>query len=177
MSKPPALTHERLTELLHYDPETGVFTWRIDRTCGRGRVSRRAGDVAGGEHKAEGQRSYVRIRVDGRMYKAHRLAWFYMTGFWPPETIDHEDTNGLHNAWENLRSCGQTHNHGNMRKPKDNTSGFKGVSFYRRDRNWDARISCHGVQYYLGRFDRREDAAAAYATAARELFGQFARTE
>jgi len=117
----PLITHERLKELLHYDPGTGVFTNRINR--GRGASAVRAGDVAGSEHD-DGR--YIKIQIDGRGYQAGRLAWFYMLGVWPPEQTDHEDLDGTNNRFANLRSCSGSRNHANVARRKDNTSGFKG---------------------------------------------------
>jgi hypothetical protein len=74
------LTQARLRELLQYDPVTGVFRWRAGRYIGRV-----AGCSADGNHNR-----YARIRVDGRMYYAHRLSWLYVHGTWPA-VIDHAD--------------------------------------------------------------------------------------
>jgi hypothetical protein len=75
------LTAERLRELLNYDPDTGVFTWRV-----RPVHSHRVGDIAGSVRTTRG---YRLIGVAGRVYKAHRLAWLYMMGEWPKDQIDH----------------------------------------------------------------------------------------
>jgi HNH endonuclease/AP2 domain len=178
------LTKERLQELLEYDPLTGVFTWRVDRFCGGDHKATRvrAGDVAGcknqnGPHrKRDGERrTYIRITIDGCGYSAHRLAHLYVTGQWPPEDIDHEDLDGLNNRWTNLRPCTQTLNNANTIAPGNNTSSHKGVSWDRLHKKWCALIQQQGVRYRLGYFDDPEDAAAAYAAKAKELFGEFAR--
>ena len=72
MKKMPNLTHERLTELLDYDPATGVFVWKFAR---QGVV---AGSIAGSITKG-----YRYIRIDGGDFLAQRLAWFYVNGVWP----------------------------------------------------------------------------------------------
>ena len=113
------LTRARLRELFHYDPETGLFT-RLITTSSRAR----AGMVAGSLH-GEG---YLSIRIDGRLYLSHHLAWFYMTGRWPRRIIDHEDTDGTNNRWVNLRKANKSGNGANARLSRANTSGFKGVS-------------------------------------------------
>jgi len=87
------ITHEDLLEVLDYNPETGVFHWK---TAMGSRAL--AGDVAG--TFCEG---YWVIRIYGRGYSAARLAWFYMTGDWPVNQIDHIDREKLNNRFENLR--------------------------------------------------------------------------
>lgn len=88
------ITAERLRELLHYDPETGIFTWRVAR-----RANVEAGDVAGCIDKNEG---YRRIVVDGRIYKAAHLAWLYMTGKRPAGYILRNNRNRADDRWSNL---------------------------------------------------------------------------
>src|SRR5690348_8900862 len=90
----PSLSQAHLKELLRYDPETGKFFWLV-----RARRRSRIGDEAGSDH---GQ-GYIEIGIEGRRYLAHRLAWFYMTGEWPPEMVDHKDLCRSNNRWANLR--------------------------------------------------------------------------
>lgn len=82
------LTLDRLKELLHYDPETGVFTWLSNRG------SAKVGETAG--RKTD---YYVQIKINRRSYMAHRLAWFYMQGTWPKDQIDHKDLNKANNVF------------------------------------------------------------------------------
>lgn len=152
-----SLTAWRLRELLHYDPLTGVFTWVKD--AGRwGRI--KAGSVAGHQNS----RGYMQIRVDERMYKAHRLAWLYMTGKWPEHQIDHISGVRHENAWCNLREATNSQNQQNVRKARsDNKCGLLGVS---RDRDrWKAQIKIDGSNKSLGTFDTPEQAHAAYLEA------------
>jgi hypothetical protein len=93
------LTVERLRELLDYYPQIGIFVWR---------VGRRARKVAGCKTGGTGRR-YVLIRVDRRLYPAGRLAWFYMTGVWPPADTDHKDRNPANNSIFNLRPATRGH--------------------------------------------------------------------
>lgn len=160
------LTQERLKELLSYDPNTGDFT----RLIGRSGPKARKGDVAGRDN---GQ-GYIRIYVDGKGYKAHRLAWFYMTGYWPSE-VDHKNTVRSDNRWSNLREATRHENRTNCSAYKNNSSGIKGVSFYKPTGKWKAQIQKNGKKIGLGYFNTKEDAGAAYAQAALENFGEFAR--
>jgi HNH endonuclease/AP2 domain len=160
-----ALTVERLKEVLHYDPETGVFTWVVKPSK---RI--RAGSVAGSLKEG-----YQRITIAGVDYRGHRLAWLYMTGEWPALEIDHRDTNKSNNRWDNLRLATRAQNAANVKSFKHNTSGIKGVSFDTHKQRWRACINRKGKKSHVGWFTRKEDAAAAYAAAAREHHGDFAR--
>lgn len=162
----PVLTQARLHEVLDYDPKTGVFRWKVS-------LSNRAqaGSVAGGSMS----HGYLRIAVDGVRYTAHRLAWFYVYGVWPSARLDHRDTNPAHNWINNLREATMSQNLANQKQRRTNTSGHKGVTFWARDGNWKAQIGVRGKNINLGYFPTREAAAAAYAEAAREAFGEFAR--
>jgi hypothetical protein len=158
------LTAERLRELLIYSPETGVFVWRAHRRCIV------PGTIAGGIDKD----GYWRIKIDQRYYTAARLAWLYMTGELPPETVDHKNCDSIDNRWENLRLADPAQQAANRRVCKNNRTGFKGV-IPLADGGFMARIARRGVRRYLGTFANPEDANAAYARAAEKLDGEFAR--
>lgn len=158
------LTRERLLELLHYDQNTGIFTWRVNRG---GRKAARAGSVAG-HTRPDG---YFEICVDRNRVLAHRLAWFYVHGRWPAEQIDHMNGIRLDNRLSNLREATQSQNNAN-RPP---VSGLKGVYFHKRAGRWAAQIKQDGEVTYLGLHDTPQQAHAAYCEAAERLFGEFAR--
>lgn len=162
------LTQERLKEVLSYDPVTGVFTWVKD--TGKKRY---AGKIAGGSD----QKRYWTIAIDGRRYVAHRLAWLYVYGEWPPMWIDHINCNGFDNRLANLRLADATQNQGNKSKNKNNTSGFKGVHYHRQSRKWRASIFVNYKPRSLGLFLTREEASAAYRKAAVDVFGPFAKAD
>ena len=91
--------------------------------------------------------------------------------------IDHRDGNSKNNRLSNLRLSTHSENAANRRRYRNNASGFKGVSLEARTGKWMAKITKDGRTYFLGRFPTAEEAHAAYAAKARELFGEFARTE
>lgn len=159
------ITQSRLKELLHYDPETGSFTWLVQKF--RGDKGATAGCNIG--------HGYWKIGIDRKRYYAHHLAWLYMTGEWPVGVIDHRDGDALNNRWANLRLADKSLNAANMRTPKSNTSGRKGVTWLRREKKWLAQIKVNGRRRALGYFDDKDEAAAAYENAARASFGEFAR--
>lgn len=101
------LTAERVRELLHYEPATGIFTRRI-RTSNRTKV----GAIVG----ADNGKGYLQISVDWRLYSAARLAWLYMTGEWPKEEIDHINRVRSDNRFSNLREATRSSNNCNRRR-------------------------------------------------------------
>lgn len=163
------LSHGRLREVLNYDQETGVFTWKISR-CTNGKAS--VGSVAGFYPK----NGYRQIEIDRVRYLAHRLAWLYVYGTWPADGIDHKDGIRDHNWINNLRSATQSENAANRRRYANNSSGFKGVSYRQQARKgvWLAHISKDGKSIYVGTFQTPELAHAGYLSKANELFGDFA---
>jgi len=164
------LRHERLLELLHYDPDTGLFTWRVDRPGGRN--SRKAGDVAGSINKSHG---YVVVTIDGSQFYGHRLAHYYVTHRWPADEVDHRDLNRSNNAWTNLRSAMKAQQRFNQASRLDNSTGFKGVTPTPEGR-FKAKIKVRGQNINLGHFDTAEEAGEAYRSAAERLVGEFARS-
>ena len=153
------LTQERLKELLSYDPETGVFI-RLVALCNRIKV----GDVAGNLD----QYGYRCIMVDRKSYMAHRLAWLYVFGVWPVDQIDHINCIKDDNRIINLREATQSQNMQNQRKPQKNgTSGFLGVTFFKRRGKWAAYIQVKNKKNNLGYFPTPELAHKAYIEAKR----------
>jgi len=172
-----ALTQERLKELLHYDPGSGILRWRVARFAGQyhTKVNVQVGDVAGCKVTYVDGSKYIHVRIDGILYPAQNVAWLYMTGE-VAKMVDHQDCDGLNNKFSNLRPCTKSQNAANSRKAKNNSSGVKGVYWDATRGKWVAEIRCGNIRHRLGRFDELEVAALAYAAKARELFGEFART-
>lgn len=160
----PELTQARLKELLHYNPDEGVFTWRVRRK------GTRSDQVAGGKQSC----GYVEIRIDGKRHLAHRLAFLYVTGAVPSGPVDHINHNRSDNRWGNLREATVSQNLGNARLSKRNKSGHKGVYWDKRDGRWLAHIGMNGRVKRLGRFTDINDAISAYTAAAQSHFGEFA---
>lgn len=146
------LTAEYLRSVLHYDPATGVFTWKV-RTAHNVKV----GDVAG----CRGGGCYLCIRVCSRLYRAHRLAWLYVYGAWPKDQLDHINRNRSDNRISNLREVTNKQNLQNAGKYSHNTSGHSGVYRYKRDSKWRAQIKHNQKHISLGYFNTIEEAIAA----------------
>ena len=173
------ITQERLKELLHYDPETGCFTWKHrDGLVGKQKTwnIRWAGKPAGNLNKVLG---YVMVYADGKNYLCHRLAWLYVHGEIPGDEIDHIDGNRANNVLSNLRPATRKQNAANSKMRVDNKTGLKGV-FYHRNRShqnkpWQSRIKVNCRNVSLGYFNTKEAAYEAYVSAAEALRGEFAR--
>lgn len=156
------LTLERLKEVLEYDPETGHFTWKINKR--RAKAGDRAGSIV-----AHG---YILIRVDQTRQLAHRLAWFYVTGEWPEKDIDHINGVPGDNRLENLRQATRAENCKNLKVSSRSTTGVKGVS--RCGSRFQVTIRFGGKRKNLGLFDTIEEGDAAYKRAAELHHGEFA---
>lgn len=155
------LTAEKLRQLLNYDAETGVFTWRV-RASIRAKPGAPAGTVD--------NRGYIRIGVAGGIYRAHRLAILYVTGEWPAEEVDHLDGDKANNRYANLRDVSRALNQQNMRLPyRSGKSGYLGVSLHRPTGKWRARVSIGRRAQSLGLYDTPDAAHAAYVAAKRQL--------
>lgn len=159
-------------ESLSYDQETGDFRWN-SRTADSGNNRRWNARNAGRRAGSKSSDGYVQISIGGKNMRAHRLAWFIAYGQWPAGQIDHIDGNRLNNKINNLRAATSQQNNRNKRSRSDNASGYRGVSWDRCNKKWQAYIGVGNKNKSLGKFDRPEDAARAYQMAAAELFGDF----
>ena len=153
------LTQERLKEVLHYDDESGIFTWL---SCTSGRV--KASEVAGSLNT----NGYIVIKINSVQHKAHRLAYLYCVGIWPSGQIDHIDGNRTNNSIMNLREITGYENSRNSKINSNNTSGVKGVSWHKVKCRWEVRIRVDGINIHLGFYNTVEEATKVIREA-REL--------
>lgn len=116
-------------------------------------------------------KGYFRIRVDQKLYYAHRLAWLYVYGKWPKEEIDHINSNRLDNRLINLREATRTENLRHKPTPKG-ISELKGVTKARQ--KWRAQCKVNGITHYLGVHATKEEAHEVYKVFALKHHGQFA---
>ena len=164
------LTHERLLELLDYNPETGVFTWKMTPPKGKGRTRHRPGSVAG----STDVKGYIKIGIDGKSHYAHRLAWFYVYGVWPSDEIDHISRKKNDNRIAFLREATKRQQGFNSDAHSNSKSGIKGVHWNVKNQHWQACIRTADGRNHLGTFLTKEEAAQAYEAAAIRLHGEFA---
>jgi hypothetical protein len=159
------IAHSELIRLLSYNQETGQFHWRVNR-CGMA-----AGDIAG---SIDCGHKYRRIKINERLYLAHRLAWFYINKQWPVNQIDHIDRDRSNNRISNLREA--THGENMRNKPvyKNSKTGIKGVHWHKQHRKYIVSIQVNGRSKHIGLFTSLESAANARKAAAQETHKQFA---
>lgn len=159
-----ACSIQRLKEVLHYDAASGVFTWRIT-VSSRAVKDDEAGWLCG---------PYVRIQVDGEQYQAHVLAWFYVTGEWPKEFIDHKNLIKTDNRFDNLREATNSQNQANTVPKKKNKHGVKGVAYNKRLGMWNVTLRVDGKQI-LNTTRKNYDEAVQVLIDAEKLQGIFRR--
>jgi len=141
------MTQDLLRSILKYSPSSGDFVWLVDsgaRKC-KGKVA----GTLGVEHPC------VYISYKRRKYLAHRLAWLYVHGVWPEETIDHKDGNPSNNRLRNLRLATRSQQQENLHRPKG-ANPYVGV--YKVGNKYSARIN----DRHLGYYPTPEKARAAY---------------
>lgn len=166
------MNRELLWGILDYDLVTGIWTWRYRPTGSAQWNGHFAGKIAGGIDKIE---RYWRIRIDGTLYHAHRLAFVYVEDRWPDDEVDHVNLDRSDCSWWNLREATHSQNGCNKKQKSTNTSGFKGVWFHNGGGGWVAELHVNKKRYRKFSFATAEAAAEAYAEMAKKHHGEFAR--
>lgn len=158
------ITHERLLELIEYNPDSGEILSKVDRgsRCKKGKIL--------GTKNTTG---HIVLQLDKRMYLAHRLVWFYCFKEWPVNIIDHIDRNSSNNKLDNLREATKATNNYNSKLYSTNTTGIKGAFFDSRRNLYYSQIVANGKKTWLGYFNTLEEAGQVYSIAAKDLHGEF----
>ena len=158
------LSVDELREYLRYDPDAGKLWWVK-------RAGRSGPNVPGSEAHAKHSLGYICVRIKGRSYLAHRVAWALHHSTWPTSFVDHINGNRSDNRICNLRLANKSQNNANSKSrrlllPKG--VGTIGNRFY-------AQITFKRKRYYLGLFQTPEEAHRAYQDAAKQFHGDYAR--
>lgn len=142
-----------IIELLNYDPETGIFSWK----------KKRRGIKRGIQLGCNNGFGYLRITVLGKSYYAHRLAWMYVYGEWPKDQIDHINGDPSDNRISNLRAVTGIENQQNkINLSTKNKSSLMGVSWHKKAKKWQAHVCIYKQRKYLGLFEDINEAHSAY---------------
>ncbi len=149
MYKRTDLTQIELKNNLHYNPLTGIFKWKV-ATSNRVKV----GGIAGSKHKS----GYIQIRIKNKQYYAQRLAWLYMEGYFPENTIDYINRVKYDNRWKNLRHVSNQCSVRNRNIRSDNNSGIIGVSWVKKNKKWQSQICVNKKPMHLGFYKNIDDA-------------------
>lgn len=160
-----------------FEYSNGELIWRsrpIHHFCSVGASktfnTRFAGQIAGTKTNKSG---YAEVRINQRSYAVHRIIFFMFNGYMP-KCIDHINMDKCDNRIENLRPATLSQNGINSRNRRNNTSGYKGVSFCKSTKKWKASIKCQGKNINIGYFNDIKEAAKARKKTEIELFGEFA---
>ena len=164
------ISHTELTQLLSYDCKSGKFAWRVTKNSYGGKV--KVGAIAGHINI----NGYCEIRLNGRRYLGHRLAWFYVNKEWPSSEIDHINGNPSDNSITNLRCVTRSQNSQNTKIRSDNSSGIKGVSWSKSVNKWVAYVNIDGKRKHLGCFDDIQDATEARLASEKVYHAEYARS-
>lgn len=156
------ISKDYLRSILHYNPETGSFIWLV-KIGSNDLIGSFAGSVT--------NRGYISIGIKDKRYMAHRLAWLYMTGFWPKDQIDHINGNKNDNRWLNLREADNSQNQHNRKANANNSLGVKGVS--RHGSRYRAYASVNGKRHHIGTYATIDEAKVARDDFARWHKGEY----
>lgn len=156
------LAISRLKELLIYDASTGLFHWRENRSGSKRNQKPSAGNL--------NSIGYIDIRIDGVLFRAHRLAWAYAHGEFPDGLIDHINRIRSDNRLCNLRKADLKQNAYNSKIRKSSVSGHKGISWDKSRGKWKSYGFINGKQVFLGRFDELSEAIKARENFAKEHY-------
>lgn len=159
------LSYEDVSEILAYDPLTGIFTWKVTRG-NNAKAGEEAGSITSEGYLCIG----ITIAEKYVQYKGHMLAWLLHYKIWPDSKLDHRDRDRTNNRIKNLRKATGSQNQ--INRASSSKSGLKGV--VRAGQKWRARIHVGRKGIHLGNYDTKEAAALAYNKAALEAYGEFA---
>lgn len=152
------ITQSKLHSILDYDPDTGIFTWKIAK--GKSKIGKIAGNT--------NSRGYIRIMINSKQYLAHRLAWLYVNGEMPNQ-IDHINRNKSDNYISNLRNVSNIENHMNKGIFSNNKVSMSGIEFNKNAKKWRVRIQKEGKRFLIGYFNDLQEAKEARMKAQKEL--------
>jgi len=145
------LTQTRLMELLKYNPKTGSWIWvKPSSVYSSVKVGYEAGFI--------NLRGYRVIRIDGKLYRAARLAFLFMDGYFPEHFAEHKNRITHDDRWENLRHAIKQCDVRNASRRKDNKSGVCGVSWHKRIGKWQSQITIMKKNYFLGYCNQLDEA-------------------
>lgn len=174
------LTYELCIEFYHYDEESGKlfnkeraphhFLNQLDCERWNSRLAYKEVGTLNGD-------GYRIASYKTKRYGVHRIIWLLKTGSWPDKEIDHENGIRDDNKWSNLRPATSAQNGINKPRFKNNSSGYRGVSWQKLMNKWEARIMFQKKTMVLGYYETKEDAYYAYCSKCVELYGEFAHND
>lgn len=146
------LTQEHVRELFDYDPEAGILIWKISSSS-----RAQAGSCAG----SIGKDGYYGVGIHKKRYRLHRIIWLHVYGYLPENDLDHINQIRTDNRIKNLREVSRMCNNRNTGNQKNNTSGVKGVTFWKKRKKWCAVLMINNKTHYLGLYSDFDEAVCA----------------
>lgn len=156
---------EYLRSLFAYEADTGLLRWKVNR------ANKKVGDIAGAQRPS----GYIQVGIDFKLYRAHLIIWKMVTGEEPKNWIDHRDTIKNHNWWGNLREATKSQNQANIGLTASNTTGGKGVFWYKAYQKWAVQVWKDGKSYFGGYHDTFDTACVSAQALREKLYAEFAR--
>jgi hypothetical protein len=164
---PKILPIEQLQRLFRYDPDTGHLHWVA---TGKGRIKKKpAGTIV--------KAGYIGVMIDGKRHYVHRIAWALHHGKHPDDQLDHINGIKTDNRICNLREATNAQNGKNLPLMRNNTSGYSGVSFDKKNNKWRASIRVNGKIMHFGRYELKEQAIQVRKQAEDKFFGEWKRNK
>lgn len=164
------MTRDEVRAALDYDPDTGVFRWRVRPDRDHSWNLRFSGEVAGNTMT----HGYRCMNILGKLHLAHRLAWLWMTGEMPAGHIDHINGDRSDNRWCNLRLATNSQNQMNRALSPKNVSGVKGVTWNKKQKTWVAHLTVNEKQMHLGQSRSLDVAVKLRRDAEAKYHGEYA---
>ena len=155
------LTQKQLKEQFYYSPETGEFI-RL-KSVGKARAGEKAGYLT--------DRGWLRVKINGRHYKLHRLAFLYMEGEFPEGLVDHMNNVRTDNRWCNLRKATRSQSSVNRVTGGNSLTGYRGV--VPCGKGFKGKITSDGKAHTSKKFKSAEEAHKWYCRMAERLHGEF----
>jgi len=146
------MNYELFDHYIGYNADNGDFFWNVS-PCNSVAAGRKAGSI--------NKDGYLEVKLKGVKYAAHRIAWFLYYGFEASKDLDHINHDRTDNRIDNLREVTKSENSRNASKRVDNSSGFTGVAWIKRNRKWHAKIWLFGKYKHLGYHTTIVDAVCA----------------
>ena len=154
----------KVKDYLEYNSDTGILTW----------IKSPVSNIpVGTQITRKNKQGYNICNLHGVTYYVHRVGWYLHTNSQPPEFIDHINRIKTDNYFSNLREATKSQNRQNIGIQRNNSSGYKGVSWKKEINKWVARIMLNNVSTHLGYFATPEEAYEAYISASKKFYKEF----
>lgn len=155
------ITQEEMKSILDYNKKTGIFTWKEKEVNYPWQASWNSRHANKEAFSSIDEKGYKCGSINGKMVKAHRVAWFYVFGTWPDGEVDHINGIKTDNRIDNLRDVSNIDNSRNCKRSSRNKSGVTGVRWLKNRNRWIASIRVNRRLIHIGSYVNFQDAVKA----------------